>query len=36
MDEEFYPVIDFIRNNTDEYTSLDEQGRIALVEKLYI
>lgn len=35
MDEEFYPVIDFIRNNTDEYTSLDEQGRIALVEKLY-
>lgn len=36
MDEEFYPVIDFIRNNKDGYLSLDEQGRIELIEKMYI
>jgi hypothetical protein len=33
IDEEYYPLIDAIRANIDEYTSMDEQTRLAWVRK---
>jgi hypothetical protein len=31
LDEEYYPLVDAIRANIDEYTALDEQARLAWV-----
>ena len=33
MEEEFYPLVDRIRENIEEYTALDEQSRLAWVRK---
>ena len=33
IEEEFYPLVDKIRENIEEYTSLDEQSRLAWVRK---
>jgi hypothetical protein len=31
IDEEYYPLLDHIRNNIDTYTVMDEQARLAWV-----
>jgi hypothetical protein len=33
LDEEFYPLVDAIRANIEEYTALDEQARLAWIRK---
>jgi hypothetical protein len=33
LDEEYYPLVDAIRANIDEYTAMDEQARLAWVRK---
>lgn len=33
LDEEYYPLVDAIRANIEEYTAMDEQGRLAWVRK---
>jgi hypothetical protein len=31
LDEEYYPLVDAIRDNIEEYTLMDEQARLAWV-----
>lgn len=35
LDEEYYPLVDAIRANIDEYTLMDEQARLAWVRKFF-
>jgi hypothetical protein len=32
LEEEYYPLADYIRENVDEFVALDEQGRLRFME----
>lgn len=35
VDEEFYPLLDYVMENKDSFTSADEQGRIAYIRRFF-